>query len=53
MVVEAGLYLKNRARFQGAFSGLRLVVNDEAGFEITEVIAGVQESDIGAPVPVR
>lgn len=50
---KAGLYLKNRARFQGAFSGLRLLVKDEAGFEITEVIAEVRESDIGVPVPVR
>ncbi len=50
---RARLTLKNRARFQGAFSGRRLVLEGKSGFEVSDAIAEVQGSDIGAPLPFR
>lgn len=54
-VLEHGarLTLKKRARFRGAFSGRRLVLEGKSGFEVSDAIAEVLESDIGAPVPFR
>lgn len=50
---RARLTLKNQARFQGAFSGRRLVLEGKSGFEVSHAIAEVRESDIGAPIPFR